>query len=398
MQPKLNLELVKAAALLKGLNLTEVAARVGVSVESVSKWWHGEATPRPGKARLLGEVLGLSFDRLYAGPLESNPVGRSARLAPGQDLAADTLAERERLFGQLFEKAGRRRAATSNRGSSDGSFGAISSLSQALRKQWHADPQGGPISLRRLAEWFSLRQWATLVPVFWGNEGAAAETAPAIIDSTRGCAWLPLNLDLPESALRERLCLETARFMAGDWLQGQHRDDYIRRLACAMLVPARVGLALAATLSKARTPALRETALVRVARELGTTPDMALRRAVECAQARSPDSATWDTPELRNRLALLPPDPGSFADSVFPAGPPSVEELVDFTGHQLASPFFYHFLADYLQRRPNDWVFVQQLLDCPMADALAIARCRTWAPRSRSRTRLPGQAWGGSPA
>ena len=50
-QSKLNLELVKAAALLKGLNLTEVAARVGVSVESVSKWWH------PPAGRGAGSVL-----------------------------------------------------------------------------------------------------------------------------------------------------------------------------------------------------------------------------------------------------------------------------------------------------------------------------------------------------
>lgn len=44
----------------KGLTLQEVAERVGVSKQTVSKWEKGVAKPLPGKVKALARIIGCS--------------------------------------------------------------------------------------------------------------------------------------------------------------------------------------------------------------------------------------------------------------------------------------------------------------------------------------------------
>lgn len=68
-----------------GLSQEELAARVGVSRQAVSKWETGESTPELGKAVLLAQVFHITTDQLLSpeAPQPSVPPSSPAS-APGQ--------------------------------------------------------------------------------------------------------------------------------------------------------------------------------------------------------------------------------------------------------------------------------------------------------------------------
>lgn len=49
----------------RGLTQTELAKRVGVYPQTVSKWLNGETTPRPPAIAKLANVLDLDLEKLY---------------------------------------------------------------------------------------------------------------------------------------------------------------------------------------------------------------------------------------------------------------------------------------------------------------------------------------------
>ena len=57
----------------KGLSQEELAGRLGVSRQAVSKWETGEALPDLQKAFLLSEALGVGLDQLCKGSAEAEP-------------------------------------------------------------------------------------------------------------------------------------------------------------------------------------------------------------------------------------------------------------------------------------------------------------------------------------
>jgi transcriptional regulator with XRE-family HTH domain len=49
----------------RGLDQAELAEQLGVTQQSVSRWEHGKALPRPQRVRQLAELLGLDVGRLH---------------------------------------------------------------------------------------------------------------------------------------------------------------------------------------------------------------------------------------------------------------------------------------------------------------------------------------------
>jgi transcriptional regulator with XRE-family HTH domain len=49
----------------RGLDQSELAERLGVTQQSISRWEHGQALPRPQRVRQLAEELGLDVGRLH---------------------------------------------------------------------------------------------------------------------------------------------------------------------------------------------------------------------------------------------------------------------------------------------------------------------------------------------
>lgn len=49
----------------RGLDQAALAEQLGVTQQSISRWEHGRALPRPQRVRQLAEVLGLDVERLH---------------------------------------------------------------------------------------------------------------------------------------------------------------------------------------------------------------------------------------------------------------------------------------------------------------------------------------------
>ena len=83
-----------------GLSQEELAEKIGVSRQAVSKWETGEAQPEIGKLRQLSDAFGVSTDWLLS---EEEPV------EPKQAPVQNTASEAEKLpgiLGKLFRRFG----------------------------------------------------------------------------------------------------------------------------------------------------------------------------------------------------------------------------------------------------------------------------------------------------
>ncbi len=88
------------------LSQEELAARVGVSRQSVSKWELDEATPEVGKLKALAETFGISVDQLLSGEVPPEPEEAAAEEAPPPQGQGDGFDRATGLLGKLIRRYG----------------------------------------------------------------------------------------------------------------------------------------------------------------------------------------------------------------------------------------------------------------------------------------------------
>ncbi len=93
------------------LSQEELAARVGVSRQSVSKWELDEATPEVGKLKALAEAFGVSVDQLLSGEVPPEPEEPAAEEAaaegtPPPQGQVDGFDRATGLLGKLIRRYG----------------------------------------------------------------------------------------------------------------------------------------------------------------------------------------------------------------------------------------------------------------------------------------------------
>ncbi len=71
---KLDTARISEAMARSGLSQSDVAERLQVSREAVSKWMRGESVPRPRRVLGLAQLLSLKFDDLYGPPAQPEPL------------------------------------------------------------------------------------------------------------------------------------------------------------------------------------------------------------------------------------------------------------------------------------------------------------------------------------
>lgn len=89
-----------------GLSQEELAQRLGVSRQAVSKWETGEADPELGKLRLLAEAFGVSADWLLSGEEPPEEKTSEAPAAVPDNSAADWLDAVPGFIGRMLRKYG----------------------------------------------------------------------------------------------------------------------------------------------------------------------------------------------------------------------------------------------------------------------------------------------------
>ncbi len=70
----LNIENITDGMAREGLSQADLAGKLEVSRESISKWLRGDAVPRPGRVLRLSRLLDLAFDDIYMREDVSLPV------------------------------------------------------------------------------------------------------------------------------------------------------------------------------------------------------------------------------------------------------------------------------------------------------------------------------------
>ncbi len=57
----------------KGMSQAELATRMSISFQAVSRWERGESMPEITRLRLLSELLGITVDELLRGEEQDSP-------------------------------------------------------------------------------------------------------------------------------------------------------------------------------------------------------------------------------------------------------------------------------------------------------------------------------------
>lgn len=234
----LNLELVKEAMTQRGLNQAALAELCQVSREAVSKWFLGEATPRPNKAKLLADVLGQPVKALYkSSTLTPDPViayrtqhnvamseaASNAALDLGRHLRQLAPLVREPLFAAPVLECP----------IVDDSY--IERVCRVARSELNV----GPCDPLTRAQLLQLHRafGSILVPVLWNGELSGHENALSVWLPESRTSFVVFSLNAKNDDFNYWLSHELGHCYSLHALQGDEGEKFAERFAQELLFP-----------------------------------------------------------------------------------------------------------------------------------------------------------------
>lgn len=195
MELKLNLAVFNAERLLeKGMNASNVAKRLNVSRECVSKWLKGESMPKPDKLLQIGLLLGVAYNELVmrfgdvTTPIVHFRRKQNRKESVEDKTATDAMADFVRRIARF--------------GSSDAGITIAPLVNPRPDYEyaaWAADFFRKQLNLPRklksadLIRWFNLFR-INLIPAFWGDCEYYGNALRIFLPKEKS-TWVVLNLD-----------------------------------------------------------------------------------------------------------------------------------------------------------------------------------------------------------
>lgn len=236
----LNVALLENALLRAGLSQAALARKLHVSREAVSKWFKGQAQPRPMALVNLCEILSLEIDQVWlSGEPEQKPIiafrTRSNRAPTSRALEA--VEEHARFLMELapylrgvrpdFEPPVLRSPTL------DEEF--ISRVGEQLRSSIDLR-EDDSLELRHLVQLHE-NFGSVLVPVLWGGERAGHENAINVYLPDSRINFVVFNLNCRIDDLKYWLAHELGHCYTLPKLVGTEGEKFSERLAAKLLFP-----------------------------------------------------------------------------------------------------------------------------------------------------------------
>jgi transcriptional regulator with XRE-family HTH domain/Zn-dependent peptidase ImmA (M78 family) len=372
----LDQELLRTTMEKRGLTFTALAREMGVSVESVSKWVRGVATPRPGKAFRLGQVLDLTHEQLYGksdAVLEPQIAFRITRNQAPSDGHRARARDMARMYEQLVPYLPFSRFVAPQQLKNPGaSYEYLEELCVQLRREMGLGAQD-PIALKTLFEYLSSRLQAVVVPVFWNHRSGGAELAAHIYSPKTQTTWIPFNLDTKAWDARFWVAHELAHALTFQSFDADQGEVFADAFAGTLVMPPVLANAAYSQMRTMRTFGERFKIAVEVGERLHISPVCVAKQVERFARETGAEALGLDTPQLYKSIARPQKAAPTVSQELFPKGNPSVAEFRRAASDFIKTPFF-ETLSKYLRDRHGGPAFIQGLLDCPLEDAIALNR------------------------
>ena len=375
MEVKLNASVFNVEALReKGMNASQVAAKLGVSRECVSKWLKGESMPKPDKLLALGVLLGVAYGQLVVrfGDVAAPVVHfrKKQNRVPDNVVreSTDAIADFVKLIAKYSPAGEGITIAPLKNPKPDYDYAAMAAA--FFREQLNLPRK---IKSADLVHWFKLFG-INLIPAFWGGNEYYGNALR--IGLPGNSTWVVLNLDSKVSDFLFWMAHEIGHSIAPS-LDGKEAEDFADHFAQALLFPPAEADALYAGLPTAKSSVVGM--ILSVAREWNVAP-YTVYKSLAWAEKRS-ETKKSRLPEARVVMgAANRGERGkTVAEIVFGGKIPTPERFISKCETWLKTCFFKA-LAAYLTQAAGDNPpigSVGHLLGLSPDDAYGIIKCLT---------------------
>lgn len=343
MEMKLNASVFNAEALReKGMNASQVATKLGVSRECVSKWLKGESMPKPDKLLALGMMLGLAYSQLVVrfGDVVAPVVHfrKKQNRVPNEDDEESTsaIADFVKHVAKYSPSGEGITIAPLKNPKADYDYAAMAA--KYFRQQLNLPRK---ISLKDLVHWFQLFG-INLIPAFWGGDEYYGNALRIWLPD--GSTWVVLNLDSKVSDFLFWMAHEIGHSIAPS-LSGKEAEDFADYFAQALLFPPTEADVLHAKLPAAKSAVVGM--ILSAAKEWNVSP-YTIHKSLVWAEKRS-GAAKTRLPEAKSIMGAANGKAAekTVAEIVFGGKEPTPYQFVSKSESWLKTSFF-RALAVYL--------------------------------------------------
>jgi len=371
MERSLNLPVVKDALIKAGLNQSDLAGKLAVSREAVSKWITGESFPQPDKLLRIGMLLGLTFEQLVTQPLPTAvPIVSFRKKAnrKTKDEHLDNARETGELLKRLVKYLPSQEMThppTLKAPVTD--YAYVQTVATQLRKEMNLEHKA-VIDFPDLIGKFN-QLHAVIVPVLWGERQHHGNALNVYLPDSQS-TWVFLNLDSSVVDFKFWIAHELGHSLAPE-LANDAGEDFADAFAQALLYPEAQASRLRGELQKLRNTGLRINRVLDEAKKHVISP-YTIRCAIEAYEGALRLPRTDFGNSFMGAVTNFVKGCKTISRILFKSGSPTPADYIAAAHSEFGSPFF-EALAAFAKQEDGTEHFIHRVLGTSFADAKALA-------------------------
>lgn len=371
MPRSLDSERLDRALAAQGLSQAALAKELGVTRAAVSKWFRGEAFPRPDKLLKIALAVGLPYEELVSENAGSEPV--VAFRKKGARKTTEAHVARAKDMGRLLTRlvAHLPREPLTDPPSLRDPILDYEYIQRAARdvRERIGVAEAAPLEFGDLIEHFE-RFTAVLIPVFWGHREAHENALHIHLPESR-TTWIYLNLDSQSHDFKFWMAHELGHVISPS-LEGDEAEDFADAFAAALVFPESCAATEYEDLARKVNPGSIINHLKSVAERFMISPITVFEQVRQYARATSQPALRLDRKAIYPAARNFNKQFYTIRETLFDGEEPTASSYIR-KSEEIFRTSFFKALSGYLRSTEAGAGYVQAVLNTSLVDAKAIA-------------------------
>lgn len=353
-----------------GLNAAQLAKKLGVSREAVSKWQRGEAFPKPDKLIRLGMILKQPYQALVQEPMTVNEPQVAYRAKANRKTKMEHVVwakEAGTRLRSLVPYLPFDRTCPPVLKAPKVDYDYVQAVCAEVRGQMGVS-ENEEIKIQHFLAQFKKLE-VVLIPVFWGEQKQHGQALHAYLPDSM-TTWVWLDLDTKLHDFKFMMAHELGHAYSPS-LTGDEAEDFADLFAQCLLCPHAVTEKTYGALSRNALLAERWTLIVNVAKRRLISP-YTVMKALD-AYAQHAGVAKVNFGNFGPRLTRFNKSVKTVAQLLFDGKTPEPAEYIKICSEEFGTPFFES-LRTMLKKEEVSPPFLVKTMDLSLMDAKAICQ------------------------
>lgn len=368
MKKQINATVFHASLTQAGLNAAELARKLGVSREAVSKWQRGDSFPKPDKLLRLGMILNQPYQALVLEPMAVNEPQVAYRAKANRKTKMEHVVwakEAGARLRSLVPHLPFDRTCPPVLKAPKVDYEYVQEVTAEVRSEMELTPND-QVNIQHFLDQFTTLD-AVLIPVFWGEQAQHGQALHAYLpDSMTTWVWLDLDTKLHDFKF---LMAHELGHAYSPSLTGDEAEDFADLFAQCLLCPHEVTRKAYGSLSRCSTVTERWSLMASIAQRRLISP-YTVMKALDAYVAHT-GKAKIDFGKYGPRLARFNKSVQCVAESLFKGKHPEPEEYIEVCDKVFGTPFF-RALKVFSKTGGLTPPFLAKTMDLSMIDARAV--------------------------